>query len=551
MYKPLAPSLLRICSLLLAASVLAAAVSPSLAQTSTAFTYQGKLTGTEGAPVSGPAKIRFQLFSAAQGGASVAGPVTLSGVPVTDGLFAAEVDFGPVFQSGRGGWIEFAVIDPQGNATVLSPRQKITPAPLASGIAGLTLVAGQTVTDVDNSASPVDSSIWGGGGTSTAYLSFVAGTTGPLAGITLRYNTGGVPTLFATVYNGVGTSGTALGSISRFMSPTGIVGSEVFLDLSTQNIQVTAGQAYSVSILCGASFSSTNAPAAGTSGVRSDGAATNWWFRTGVRPIGPTYAAAAGSAATASLATLATNATTALSLSANATSNLGDNELRLRGVSDSNHGLGYFGDSQPFRNTGFLPNGPVLFGAVGGGLGTSNEGDGRIALRWNNIGQVVIAGQVGIGVLVSTTGYRLELPNAANPGGRGRANAWVTYSSRELKQNIETLTDPLETINRLRGVSFDWKQPNPDGTHTHDMGFIAEEVAAVLPELVTETTEGNATGLDYGRIVPLTVEAIKQQQATINSLRLDAAKRENENAELRSRLAAIEAALAKMSTNNK
>lgn len=199
---------------------------------------------------------------------------------MTDGLFAAEVDFGSVFQSGRGGWIEFAVINPQGNATVLSPRQKITPAPLASGVAGLTLVASSTVTDVDNSASPVDNAVFGGGGTSTACLSFVAGTTGPLAGITLHYNTGGFPTLFATVYNGVGTAGTALGSIARLMPSTGIVGSEVLLDLSTQNIQVTAGQAYSVSILCGANFSSTNAPAAGTSGVRSDGAATNWWFRT-------------------------------------------------------------------------------------------------------------------------------------------------------------------------------------------------------------------------------------------------------------------------------
>ncbi len=139
------------------------------------------------------------------------------------------------------------------------------------------------------------------------------------------------------------------------------------------------------------------------------------------------------------------------------------------------------------------------------------------------------SGLVGIGTPPSSGGYRLELPNIASPAGQGRANAWVTYSSREYKDNIATLQDPISTIRQLRGVSFDWKAPLADGSRHHDIGFIAEEVGAVLPELVTRTADGNATGLDYGRVVPVAVEAIKHQQVRLENL-------EAENAALKARL---------------
>ncbi len=147
------------------------------------------------------------------------------------------------------------------------------------------------------------------------------------------------------------------------------------------------------------------------------------------------------------------------------------------------------------------------------------------------------SGLVGLGTgAVSASGYRLELPNIAGPAGQGRANAWVTYSSRELKENIKTVANPLDTLAKLRGVTFDWRTPNADGSHTHDVGFIAEEVAQVLPELVTRSKEGKATGLDYGRVVPVTVEAIKAQQTRIDALQA-------ENANLKARLERIEKAL--------
>lgn len=516
---------------LLALTLLAAAATTALAQTPTTFTYQGKLTDTGGTPVSAPTTLRFQLFSAATGGTSLAGPVTRTNVPVTDGLFSTDIDFGNIFQSGNGGWVEIAVVDAQGNATVLSPRQKITPTPLASGIAGVPLVPGSIVTDVDNTASGQDFAINGGGGFATAYLTFVAGTSGQLTGVTFRvYSNFGTPTFFANVYSGVGTSGTVLGSVAQVVPEFGFDPAEFTLDLTGQNIFVTAGQSYSVSVLCGVTFSQTTNPLPGTVGIRSDGLPANWWFRTRVqRPRVVGNAAEAGSAVTA---------TTAQALNANAVSALNDRELRLRGAADGNHGLAHFVAGNTFRNTGFGPDGPVLFGNLGGGLGTGAN-SGNIALRWNN------AGLVSIGGPISTANYRLELPNTASPAGQGRANAWVTYSSREYKHDIQTLADPLTTLNRLRGVQFVWNDALPDGTHKHDIGFIAEEVADAVPDLVTRTPDGAATGLDYGKVVPITVEAIKAQQATLAAQQAELATLKATNAELKARLDRLERALNK------
>lgn len=560
----------RLFALTISTFLLAVASSPVAAQMASGFTYQGKLTGPGDTPVNSPTSLRFELFNAAEGGTSLAGPVTRTNVAVTEGVFTADVDFGNVFQSGNGGWVEITVLDDQNNPTVLSPRQKVNPAPLARGIAGLNIVSAGDGVDIDNTANLGPVSIYGSGGPDTAYVTFVAGTTGQLTGVTFRlFTPSGTPTFFATVYAGVGTTGTELGSVAQVVPSTGSDAAEFTLDLSSQNIFLAFGQAYSISILCGADFALTDSPAPGTGGRDTSGSPINWWFRTRMqRPLSLSYATQAGTAATAFAASTAatamnainaenavyaTNAENALralgaddslrainavyaanahALNASDISGLNDQEFRLRAASDDAHGIGWFGGSSSFRNTGFAPDGPIVFGYAGGALGTSVNGNGVIALQWNGAGNVGIGTAPGAGF----SGYRLQLPNTASPAGQGRANAWVTYSSGAYKEDIQTLSDPLTTLSRLRGVQFTWKDALPDGTRKHDVGFIAEEVAAVVPELVTRTPDGAATGLDYGKVVPITVEAIKAQQAEIAALKAA-------NAELTARLESIEATL--------
>jgi len=121
-------------------------------------------------------------------------------------------------------------------------------------------------------------------------------------------------------------------------------------------------------------------------------------------------------------------------------------------------------------------------------------------------------GNVGLGVTSPT--YRLELPNTASTAGRGRANSWTTYSSGRWKTNVRPIDRAMDKVQQLRGVTFDWK----DGGR-HDMGMIAEEVGKVVPEVVDYEVNGtDATSIDYGRLVALLVEALKDQEARITEL---------------------------------
>jgi hypothetical protein len=95
----------------------------------TAFTYQGQLTsGTN--RVTGSYDLTFSLYETNTGGASVAGPVTNSAVPVTNGLFTVMVDFGAGVFAGGSNWLGIGVRQAgTGAFTPLTPLQQLTPAP--------------------------------------------------------------------------------------------------------------------------------------------------------------------------------------------------------------------------------------------------------------------------------------------------------------------------------------------------------------------------------------------------------------------------------------
>jgi hypothetical protein len=116
--------------------------------------------------------------------------------------------------------------------------------------------------------------------------------------------------------------------------------------------------------------------------------------------------------------------------------------------------------------------------------------------------------RVGIGMTDPT--YTFEV----RPGGGALADFWSTRSSARLKKNIEIIDSPLEKLLGLRGVAFDYRESDK-----HSIGFIAEEVERVLPEVVDRSPDNaEIVGLDYGKIVPVVVEAVKEQQAIIGRL---------------------------------
>lgn len=86
-------------------------------------------------------------------------------------------------------------------------------------------------------------------------------------------------------------------------------------------------------------------------------------------------------------------------------------------------------------------------------------------------------------------------------------------SDERLKENIKTVENAVDTISSLRGVTFDWKEGNAKG-----IGLIAQEVNDVLPDVVT-TDENGYMGVKYTNIIGILVEAIKEQQEQINTLK--------------------------------
>lgn len=113
---------------------------------------------------------------------------------------------------------------------------------------------------------------------------------------------------------------------------------------------------------------------------------------------------------------------------------------------------------------------------------------------------------------LSTT-YTASSKLTFNPStGTVAATLFSASSDERLKNNINTITDPLGKLLQLRGVTFTWNQSGKDS-----IGVIAQEVEKIIPEIVTETN--GVKQVAYDALVPILIEAIKEQQKQIDELK--------------------------------
>jgi hypothetical protein len=85
-------------------------------------------------------------------------------------------------------------------------------------------------------------------------------------------------------------------------------------------------------------------------------------------------------------------------------------------------------------------------------------------------------------------------------------------SDERLKQSIEPLQASLDKVMRLKGVSYEWKTAANERRgprNSREIGLIAQEVEAVIPELVHTDSQGYKA-LSYDKIVPVLIEAVKE-----------------------------------------
>lgn len=125
-------------------------------------------------------------------------------------------------------------------------------------------------------------------------------------------------------------------------------------------------------------------------------------------------------------------------------------------------------------------------------------------------------GNVGIGVLIP--GYKLDVAGAAH------ASSHPTSSDARFKKNVVHLTNVLEKIERIRGISFDWNELYESfgrASGHREIGIIAQEVEEVFPELITTWGDENYRAVDYGRLTGVLIEAIKELKAEMGQLKAE------------------------------
>ena len=158
------------------------------------------------------------------------------------------------------------------------------------------------------------------------------------------------------------------------------------------------------------------------------------------------------------------------------------------------------GSAQTIAN---LPTG-VVSGSSQVTLSSTTGGTTSSNVQFNSL---------GIGMAASATAGRIDATNDV-----------VAFSSSDIrfKENIVPIENALDKISKISGNTYDWKEENKieHGYEGNDVGVIAQEIEAVLPQLV-QTRENGFKAVKYDKLVALLIEGIKEQQTQIEKLRMD------------------------------
>ena len=113
-----------------------------------------------------------------------------------------------------------------------------------------------------------------------------------------------------------------------------------------------------------------------------------------------------------------------------------------------------------------------------------------------------------VGINDTSPSYRLDVS-----GDIAYTGSIYDTSDERLKENITTITDALSKLGGINGAYFNMK-----GETKREVGVIAQDVEKVLPEAVSDGADGYKR-VDYTKLVPLLIEAVKEQQTQIETLK--------------------------------
>lgn len=174
-------------------------------------------------------------------------------------------------------------------------------------------------------------------------------------------------------------------------------------------------------------------------------------------------------------------------------------------------------------------------------LGEGNDGGNalinRVITKEFSVSQGIISS-----LIPKTSGTTLG--DSSDPWAALHVRSVNKQSDARAKTSVKTLQGGLDAICELRPVSFTWREDDSGSS----LGLVAQEVAEVLPEVVSEPADGDGRlGIDYTELVAVLVDAVQTQQAEADELadRLDQQRdridrQEDRIESLEARLAALE-----------
>ena len=162
-------------------------------------------------------------------------------------------------------------------------------------------------------------------------------------------------------------------------------------------------------------------------------------------------------------------------------------------------------------------------------------------IEWQNsagtkLGSINASGSLVLGQ--SASAYKLDVDGDINLSGSFKiagvdrctsAGCTSSASDKSLKQNIKPLKNSLEKILKLEGVGFDWRDKNKYGK-SRQIGFIAQSLEQVYPEVVSTDIKTGLKSVSYAYLVAPLVEAIRELNKGVESLKLDFQLKNNSNA---------------------
>lgn len=188
---------------------------------------------------------------------------------------------------------------------------------------------------------------------------------------------------------------------------------------------------------------------------------------------------------------------------------------------------------------GALSNGAEFVhsnGSAGVGIGwnglymTGTNGNNVMYLRSQS--HVVLQPDNGsLGYYATTSAFYPSSNGVLNLGGSSNrwaavysVNGTIQTSDARLKKNIKPMQYGLSEVMNLKPVVYDWK--NDSGTNK--LGFIAQELKEVIPNVVIGDENKENLGVNYAELVPVLTQAIQEQQKIIEDLKIRIEKLENQ-----------------------